>query len=355
MKVAGLIKGIAKYAIGFGLLAYVIWRSWDDKVAPNGNVIPGLKSILQKTPDWPLVPAAAGLMAFIMALQFFRWYLLVKAAGLPFTKWNALRLGLVGYFYNIFLPGSIGGDIIKAYFIARDHPVRKPVAVATVLIDRLLGLFGLAILASAVGAISWANGAPTITDSDYLKNLIRATSTVTVAIIAGWLILGWLPESRKNKFEDRLHRLKPRKLGQTLAELWFAVRTYRARSKVIYLSVIISAGAHVSMVLLFHICVRIFPLQSPATLAEHMLIAPIGYIAQVFFPVPGGVGGAEAIFGFLYTLLGRPESTGVLGRLTLRVFEWSVGLLGYLMYLNMKKELNVDEPEQHPLSAHTIS
>jgi hypothetical protein len=348
-----VIAGILKYAIGFGLLAFVIWRSWDDKVQPNDNVIPGLKTVLQKSPDWANVALAAGLIAMVMGLQFYRWYLLVKAVGLPFTKWNALRLGLVGYFYNIFLPGAIGGDLVKAFFIARDHPTRKPVAVATVLIDRVLGLFGLVLLASVVGGIGWANGDDYIRSNEYLKTIIRVTGLTAGVIGLGWVLLGWMPEHRKNKFEDRLHRLKPRKLGQTLAELWFAIRTYRQRSKVIYVSVAISAAAHIGMVLLYHVCVRVFPLEDPATLAEHAVIAPIGYIAQVFFPVPGGVGGAEAIFGFLYTLLGRPESTGVIGRLTLRVFEWSVGLMGYLMFLNMKKELNVEKVERHPSQANS--
>jgi uncharacterized protein (TIRG00374 family) len=352
VKANPVIVAILKYAIGFGLLAFVIWRSWDDKVQPNGNVIPGLKTVLQKSPDWANVALAAGLIAVVMSLQFYRWYLLVNAVGLPFTKWNALRLGLVGYFYNIFLPGAIGGDLIKAFFIARDHPTRKPVAVATVLMDRVLGLFGLVLLASTVGGIGWLNSEAFIQNNEYLKTIIRVTGITTGLIVAGWLLLGWMPERRKNKFEDRLHRLKPRKLGQTLAELWFAVRTYRERSKVIYLSVGISAAAHICMVLLYYICVQVFPLQNPATLTETAIVAPIGYIAQVFFPVPGGVGGAEAIFGFLYTLLGRPESTGVIGRLTLRVFEWSVGLMGYLMFLNMKKELNIGEAESHTLQTN---
>lgn len=365
MKLRGVILGVAKYAIGFGLLAYVVISNWNPPAAPNGKPVIGLNKLFNQPPEWGLIPIAAILMVAILGLQFFRWYLLVQAVGLPFTKRNALRLGLVGYFYNIFLPGSIGGDLVKAFFIARDHPTRKPVAVATVLIDRILGLFGLVLLASLVGGICWANGDeriagninwpegdPRIEGASYLRTIIRTTSITTGVIVLSWLVLGWMPERRKNAFEDRLHRLKPRKLGQTLAELWFAFRTYRVRSKVIYQSVAISAAAHISMVLMFHVCTRIFPVPGadPATLAEHAVIAPIGYIAQVFFPVPGGVGGAEAIFGLLYEkALNRPEATGITGRLALRVFEWSMGLFGYLMFLNMRKELKPDEPSDTPL------
>ena len=52
-------------------------------------------------------------------LTFVRWYVLVRAQNLPFSVANSVRLGLIGYFLSTFLPGSIGGDIIKAAFIAR--------------------------------------------------------------------------------------------------------------------------------------------------------------------------------------------------------------------------------------------
>lgn len=340
-----LLIGLLKYALGFGLLVFVIWRSWGDQPNPGGEPLPGLGTILRQPPNWLLIPAAAGLMATIISLQIARWYLLVRAVDLPFTKRNAVRLGLVGYFYNSFLPGAIGGDLVKAYFLARDHPARRPVAVATVVIDRLLGLFGLVLLASTVGGIAWATGAEFIAGNEYLKTIIRTTGITAGVIALGWLLLGWLPERRKNRFEERLHRLKPRKLGQTLAELWFAARTYRRRARVIYISILISIASHLCMVLNFHVCARIFPLVDPASLAEHAVIAPIGYIGQAFFPVPGGVGGAEAIFGFLYTRLDRPMSTGVAARLTLRGFEYAIGLIGYLVFLNTKRELVLPDGE----------
>ena len=95
------------------------------------------------------------------------------------------------------------------------------------------------------------------------------------------------------------------------------------------------------MVLMFHMAVRVFPslAADAGSFVEHFVVGPIGFIAQVFFPAPGGVGGAEAIFGYLYTLIGRDETTGVVGRLVFRLVEWTFGLIGYLMFLRMKKEL----------------
>jgi uncharacterized membrane protein YbhN (UPF0104 family) len=86
------------------------------------------------------------------------------------------------------------------------------------------------------------------------------------------------------------------------------------------------------------------------TLPEHFVIAPIGYIGQALFPAPGGVGGAEAIFGYLYELIRGQNAVvvGVAGRLALRIVEWSLGLVCYIAYLRMKDELPEEEAEPEP-------
>lgn len=335
------IKGLAKYGIGFGLLAYILWQNWEPK-----GTSPGIKGLFDQTPDLPVFAAVilCGLAATF--IQYTRWYVLVRALDLPFTLRNAFRLGLVGSFYNAFLPGSVGGDLVKAYFIAQGQPMRRAAAVSTVIADRLVGLFGLIWFSAVIGGAFWLDGDERIGGNEYLKSIIRVCAGLVVAAVVGWLVLGLLPQRRADRFAGRLARVP--KLGHTLAEVWFAVWMYRQRPRTVLLVIALTAVCHVGMVLMFHLAVRVFPMPDPGTLAEHFVIAPIGYIAQAFFPAPGGVGGAEAIFGYLYTLLGRPEATGVVGRLTMRVFEWGFGFVGYLVFLRMRAELPpvVEEAEK---------
>jgi glycosyltransferase 2 family protein len=329
-----LVIGIGKYVLGFGLLAFVISQNWSGK-----GGAPGLKDLLQQTPDWVLVAAVLPILAFITAVQFYRWYLLVRAVELPFTLRNALRLGMVGYFYNAFLPGSIGGDIVKAIFIAKDNPERRTRAVATVIADRMLGLFGLLWMAAAVGGAAWASGDALIASNEYLQKIVIVCGGLAGAGVLVWIVLGLLSDSAADRFAARLQKLPA---GKALSEAWQAGHLYRRRPRVIYISVALSAAAHVAMILLFHCTSRIYEVAGaggPATLAEHCVICPVGYIAQALFPAPGGVGGAEGVFGFLYTLLNRSEVLGVVGRLVLRMAEWTLGFAGYITYLRMKHEL----------------
>ncbi len=331
MKIKDLVIGVLKYAVGFGLLTYMIWKYWEPT-----ETSPGIKGLIVQVPDFTMLLTAAVCGMVAVGIQFYRWYLLVRAIDLPFTLRNAFRLSMVGYFYNTFLPGSIGGDGVKSYFIMREQPDRKGAAFATVIVDRLLGLFGLLLFSSAVGGTCWYLGDARILANGYMQKIITVAGSLVVAGVAGWVILGFLP-ARAIESIGRFFAKWP--LGPVLSEMWFAVAMYRRRPRVIYLAVPLSALAHTLMVLAFHCAVRVYPTQAPAEIAEHFVIAPIGFIAQAFIPLPGGLGGAEAVFGYLYALMERPELTGVTGRLTMRVIEWSLGLFGYLVFLRMKAEL----------------
>jgi uncharacterized protein (TIRG00374 family) len=350
---AATIKGLLKYGIGFGLLAFVIAKYWSDN--PDTGA-PGLKTLLQGPIDFGALAFAALLVAVALSLQLFRWYILVHSLDLPCSLRNTFRLGMVGVFYNTFLPGSVGGDLLKAYFIAKEHPERKTRAVATVIADRALGLFGLILFCAVLGSLAWAGGDARIVANDDLQWLIKLMAAVAAGIIAGFLLLGLLPQRRVDRFAVRLKWIP--KVGKSLAELWFAVWMYRQRLRAVVLCVGLSALAHFGLVFAFHSASRVFPpveAGAQATLAEHMVVAPIGFIVQALPLSPGGVGVGEAAFAGLYKLSGRPQSRGVIARLALRVVEWIIGLIGYLVYLRMRKELPVEVEEENGEAASADS
>jgi glycosyltransferase 2 family protein len=345
----GSWKGLIKYLIGFALLALVLWMNWADKTDSDGKLIsPGLKTLLQRAPDFAMLGLVALLWCGVLAMQYIRWYGLVRALDLPFTMRNAVRLGLVGTFYNTFLPGAIGGDFVKAYFIAKGQPERKAAAVATVVADRLLGLFGLLVFGGVIGAIMWATGNPYIAANTKLQTIVMICFVLVAIGFGGYVGLGFLSVAFADRFAVRLAKIK--KVGPTLAELWYTARQYRLRPQAVLLGVGLSAVAHTLMLFAYHFAVQVFTPSDPAhlgSLAEHIVIAPIGFIVQALIPLPGGVGASELTFGGLYELIrpGGGNVVGLTGRLALRVIEWIIGSLGYIAYLTTKDELPVPEPE----------
>ena len=62
--------------------------------------------------------------------------------GWIFSFRDAVRLGFIGNIFNLVIPGAVGGDVIKAAFLCRMQPDKKPQAVASMVLDRILGLLG---------------------------------------------------------------------------------------------------------------------------------------------------------------------------------------------------------------------
>jgi uncharacterized membrane protein YbhN (UPF0104 family) len=321
-----------KYGLGIALLVYVIWQNW----SPSGGG-PGLADALAGPIQ--IVPLALACIIYLAGLliTFVRWYVLVQAQHLPFTVGNAIRLGLLGFFYSTFLPGSIGGDIVKAASIAREQS-RRTVAVATVLIDRAIGLCSLIWLVALLGTVFWLCGNEAVLTQPNLQRLILSTAGFVVLTLGVWLLLGVLPAWRAERFAGRLGRIP--KVGHSASEFWRAVWMYRCQGPSMALAMVFSLVSHVCFVLGFYFAAQTFhdpsqPLQIPS-LTEHYLVIPIGFAIQALFPAPGGVGGGEWSFGNLYKLVGQPEAAGVLGSLALRVITCGLSLVGYIVCLQMR-------------------
>ncbi len=329
---------VFKYALGLGLLAWVVYRNWDPA---DGSA--GLKDAFARPVQW-LPFAVAGLFAAAAAfLTFVRWWMLVRAQGLDFRFADALRLGLVGYFFNTFMPGSVGGDIVKAVAIAREQN-RRAVAVATVLFDRAVGLWGLVWLVALCGGAFWLAGEPHLQQNAGLRAIVGASWGVCGATLGGWLVLGFLSDRRAHRFAGRLGLIP--KAGHFLSECWRAVWLYRRRGWAVTLGLALTLGTQVFMVLSFHYSALVFVSATDAdrlpSLTENAVVVPVGMAIQAFVPTPGGVGGGEWSFGKLYRLLGRPEAFGVLASLAQRAVTWVLGLAGYLAYLRMRSPAAAD-------------
>ncbi len=93
-----------------------------------------------------------GLLAVgtIYPIQVVRWMILMRCRGMDVEWGRAFRLMMVGAFFNLCMPGTTGGDVLKAYYAAKRAESRGA-AVISVVFDRLTGLFGLVLFAGVAG------------------------------------------------------------------------------------------------------------------------------------------------------------------------------------------------------------
>jgi uncharacterized protein (TIRG00374 family) len=285
------------------------------------------------------------LLAFAIALPstlltFVRWFILVRAVELPFRLIDAFRVGFIGLFFNNFMPGSVGGDVIKAAVLAREQD-RRTVAVATVIMDRAIALWALIWFVALLGAGFWMSGLLVGQGAEQCRKIVTIAWAIVGISVFVWVALGLLPDWRAKRFAGRLERLP--KVGAAVAELWRAGWMYRCRPRAVGGVLLLSWIGHVGFVFLFYFAV--LTLWQPdsgeqiPSLAQHFLIVPIGLVIQAAPFFPGGAGIGELGFGLLYQWLGCSEASGVLGSLVQRVVNWTLGLLGGLMYLRMRAAL----------------
>jgi uncharacterized protein (TIRG00374 family) len=342
-----------KYGLGLVLLVYVVWRYWRP-----ANGAPGLADLIGK--PWHLFPLFLAVVIELtgVLLTFVRWYVLVRAQKLPFTLPDALRLGLVGFFFNSLLPGGVGGDLVKAAFLAKEQS-RRTVAVATILIDRVMGLAGVLLLAALAGTALWASGDTVLSQSRPLQAMVVGSVAAVLAGLMVWFLLGFLPAWRAERFAGRLERRIP-KIGHSVAEFWRALWMYRCCGGSIALATFLTVVAQACFTCTFFFAAAVFGEPGPS-LAHLLVIVPIGLGFQALFPTPGGMGGAEAFYAGAYEQVGAGlAGTGVLANLSRRAIDWCLGFIGYLVYLRLRPSLpanleaEMEKADSLPLPASTM-
>lgn len=127
------------YVVRFGIAGaalYLVFRGEDPRQI--GQVLLGLNR-------WIL---AAALCIYILGQLIFvaRWSLLLKVQSIRIGFWPAVRLHFLGLFYNNCLPGAIGGDLPRAWYVTK-HTDKKLEAALSVFVDRVVGLTGMLIMA----------------------------------------------------------------------------------------------------------------------------------------------------------------------------------------------------------------
>lgn len=357
---------VAKYLLAVGLLVWVVKSNWAPPPTKTAGQDAGASAAEGQSHGLGYVwnrhvvegqPVRAGYLlggfaiyCVAVAITLVRWYLLVRALDLPITLRAAFRYGLIGIFFNTFLPGAVGGDIIKAAALARGQS-RRTAAVATVIMDRLLALWGLVWFVAILGSIFWLAGLLEGPSAAVATRIVTGALVVVAVSLTAWLAMGLLPDHRAERFAGRLKKLPL--VGGTASEFWRAAWMYRSRQGSVAVVLVLTWIGQVGFVSAFYCCVNALwdpRMGDVPSFTQHFLLVPLGLVMQALVPTPGGAGGGEWGFGALFVLFGSTEPIGVLGSLVQRVFSWVLGVAGYVTYLWMKAPAPViqESPAESP-------
>jgi uncharacterized protein (TIRG00374 family) len=280
---------------------------------------------------WPLLGCGFFLAMFSVCATFVRWYLLVRALDLPFRLADAFRLSFVGYLLNFVAFGSVGGDLFKAVFLAREQPGRRTEAVATVFIDRAVGLYSLLVVASA--AILGSDQSGWDADIKVICNLTLAATLAGTAAIAVVLLPGW----DRSSLMKAVYRLP--KVGTVAHRLAKALDVYRGKRRLLALIASLSVTVHVVFAIALYLAsAAIFP-EHP-TPADHFIIVPLSLVAGALPLAPAGLGTFEAAMRILYRVVPvHPGGDGFLVALVFRLITIVIAAAGVGYYWMGRREV----------------
>ncbi len=127
-----------KLAIGLFLVGVLLWR-YDFRSTFH----------LLQHERLTLFAATGALFVGLQVISAFRWQLLARTVGVGGRYREYLAYFFIGMFTNIFVPGLVGGDALRALYLGRRHD-RMAEAFASVVADRAAGLLSLVWFAALV-------------------------------------------------------------------------------------------------------------------------------------------------------------------------------------------------------------
>ena len=133
-----------------------------------------------KNADFRYFYYALAIYVVINVVLFLRWIVFIRALGLDVSLKSIMNCYFLGIFFNLVLPTSTGGDIVKTIGLFKDTS-QKAKVVASVVADRLSGFVTIVLIAS----ITFALGHRLINDNSLLISILilGCASTAMVVIL----------------------------------------------------------------------------------------------------------------------------------------------------------------------------
>jgi uncharacterized membrane protein YbhN (UPF0104 family) len=281
-------------ALALALLVYLLWRQgWSEISAVISQISPGifllvfLMTVLSRT-------AIGG-----------RWHVLLRSAGMNITLYRSVSLTFAGLFASNFLPTTIGGDVVRLAGVLRLN-LNRPVCIASLVVDRLVGMAGMAMALPFI--------APGLVH--------RLSKTATAPLLVGATLLSQLDLPARAKAIKLLEKAGEM-LGRLLEALSFWIKHPRS-----LLASLVFSWAH--MLLLFGtLWILLKTMGEPL---PYWLIAGIWSLTYFVTLLPlsiNGLGLQELSMTFLFTQIGGvSEPTALTLAFLIRLLQMFASLPG---------------------------
>jgi uncharacterized protein (TIRG00374 family) len=258
-------------------------------------------AVALRTADYGWVMLAIVTYCIVELAAAVRWHILLNVQGIHLSLARMSGLFLIGMFYNQFLPGGTGGDIIKSYLLLKETP-KKLGALLAVLFDRLVGLVALIAITGTLIALRYDWLAQTPATRHLLWILLIVLGSSVLMLLTSFVVSGF----------NLVHALPLRFPGrEKLIELSAAYHLYAHHWPGTLLAFGFSLIAHLATFATF-LCVA-YAFQANVAVIDFFAVMPIERTISALPISFAGVGLREKILQvMLHGLCGVPEAVAVL-------------------------------------------
>lgn len=306
-------------------LSLMAWRLFTDPV---------IRGLSPYAFHWPSLGLAGAIGIVAQLLYNSRWYWLLRVVGAPFTWVQAVSEGLMAQLLGAVAIGSAGSDVYRGVATGRSRAGHRVGIVASILADRVLGLYALFCVAAC---------AATATPGMERWQAVRAASLPLLwgaVLVGGVVIVASLffqlgPILAWTRHLPVVHRL--------VVPMLAAVERFRSSPGVILLGVASGMAVHALSAVGMWLIARGLGLPHP-TLAEHCLIVPLATCTGLL-PLPmAGLGAAELVVDGLYqTAIPDAAGAGLVAALVGRTLGVGINAMLVAMLLLLSRLVHSQE------------
>lgn len=265
-----------------------------------------------------------GLQVLLFA---YRWKIIVNIYK-RLSYFKILKLNLISQFFNVFIPGGIGGDVVKAIELSKRENIKKNKTLTTIFVDRALGLY--CMIAFSTIFLMLAPRENFDLNTYFLTSLFMLIAATVGLVFIEKISLYLKTISVLNRFHiitKIIHGL------ETIAESIKSVFQFKTLMEIAGISLIAQLLA---ISFLYIVLISIVPQPPPFVL--FFPLACFAFMASAIPITPGGIGFGQAAFYFIFKIF-SPEVANavVVGISLMQLFNILFSLPGIYFFIKIPK------------------
>jgi uncharacterized protein (TIRG00374 family) len=292
-----------------------------------------LKDMLRSQNNFVFMEAGFFLL-LQMLLGAVRWHFIIVAltgAGAHIiSRLSALKTYYISVFFNCCLPGTVGGDVVRVFLVKSEH-TPLPLAISSVVIDRMLALLALGVM----GGITMPIFAGYLGFSSWLL-----LPLFLLLVASGfWVLLN---------LERIVSKISFLKSQHWLTHLLQNIRLIIVSPKPAFCSLFYAVMAHITYCLAAYVLAD--SLGSPISLLDALTLVPWVLLIAIIPISIGGWGLREAAMVYMLGLIGVPQVVALALSVQLGLLSIVISIPAGLLWLTNRKKsyrATIENPFQH--------